>query len=229
MKILVSWLRDLVQVPVGVDTLAEALTMRGFEVAAIDPAPAATASDQPDAILDLEVTTNRPDCLSVAGIAREVSTIYGHPVTWPELADVAAGAPRIPVTIADDARELCPRYAASVADVTVGPSPDWLATRLEAADVRPVNNIVDITNYVLLELGHPMHAFDLDRLEGGEIQVRRARPGEPVRTLDGVSRTLRDDMLVIADAGRAQAVAGVMGGADSEVTAATRRVAFEAA
>ena len=240
MKILVSWLREFVPVTVTIDELADVLTRRGFEVGSIDPAPMVPgrAADEPDAVLDLEVTTNRPDCLSVVGIAREVATIYGEPLTQPTLADAevtnggrAAGRPDdpLPVTIDADALDLCPRYAASLAQVTIGPSPAWIAARLEAADVRPINNLVDITNYVLIEMGHPMHAFDLDRLDGGELLIRRARGGETVTTLDGIARTLQDDMLVIADATRPQAVAGVMGGADSEVVGGTRRVAFESA
>ena len=231
MRILVSWLRDLVPVTASVDELAEALTAHGFEVSAVEPAPPVPGRPArgEDAVLDLEITTNRPDCLSVAGIAREVATIYGDEVTWPTLAATPTGNDALPVTIEDDAPALCPRYAASVADVTVGPSPAWMAARLEAAGIRPINNIVDVTNYVLIELGHPMHAFDLDRLAGGELRIRCARPGEDVRTLDGAERPLRVDMLVIADGVRPQAVAGVMGGADSEVTDRTVRVAFESA
>ena len=231
MRILVSWLRELVPVTVSVDELAEVLTSRGFEVSAVEPAP--PVPDRPargeDAVLDLEITTNRPDCLSVSGIAREVSTIYGDTIAWPLLADTPAGGDALPVTIEDHAVSLCPRYAASVAEVAVGPSPAWMAARLEAAGVRPINNLVDVTNYVMLELGHPMHAFDLDRLAGGELRIRCARAGETVRTLDGVERALLEDMLVIADGARPQAVAGVMGGADSEVGDRTVRVAFEAA
>ncbi len=231
MRILVSWLRELVPVEAGVEELADALTRHGFEVSAIDPAPA--VPDRPaaaaDAVLDLEITTNRPDCLSMVGIAREVATIYALPGTAPALAAAVPGDEPLPVTIEDDARDLCPRYAAAVADVTVAASPGWMAARLEAAGVRPINNIVDVTNYVMLELGHPLHAFDLDRLAGEELRVRLARPGETVRTLDGVERTLPAGTLVIADAGRAQAVAGVMGGADSEVAGATQRVALESA
>ena len=231
MKVLVSWLRDLVPVEAGVAELADALTRHGFEVSAIDPAPAVPdrSAAGADAVLDLEITTNRPDCLSMVGIAREVSTIYGRPLTWPKLAAVVPGDEPLPVTIEDHARDLCPRYAASAADVTVAASPGWMAARLEAAGVRPINNIVDVTNYVMLEVGHPLHAFDLDRLEGGELRVRLARPGEAVRTLDGVERTLPAGTLVIADAARAQAVAGVMGGADSEVAGSTTRVALESA
>ena len=231
MRILVSWLRELVPVEASVEELADALTRHGFEVSAIDPAPA--VPERPaaaaDAVLDLEITTNRPDCLSMVGIAREVATIYALPLTGPTLAAAVPGGEPLPVTIEDDARDLCPRYAAAVADVTVAAAPGWMAARLEAAGVRPINNIVDVTNYVMLELGHPLHAFDLDRLAGEELRVRLARPGETVRTLDGVERTLPAGTLVIADARRAQAVAGVMGGADSEVAGATQRVALESA
>jgi phenylalanyl-tRNA synthetase beta chain len=133
------------------------------------------------------------------------------------------------VEIAIDNKELCPRYVGAVADVKVGPSPDWMQVRLRAAGVRPISNIVDITNYVLLELGQPMHAFDHTKLGGGAIRVRTARPEETLRTLDGQVRTLTPEMLVIADAERAVAVAGVMGGADSEVSAETQTIVFESA
>jgi phenylalanyl-tRNA synthetase beta chain len=116
-----------------------------------------------------------------------------------------------------------------VATVTLGPSPDWMAARLQAAGVRPISSIVDITNYVNLEIGQPMHAFDLGRLAGPEIRIRRARPGETITTLDNVARKLDPDMLVIADHDRAQAIAGVMGGAASEVTDATTTIALESA
>ena len=231
MRILVSWLRELVPVEASVEELADALTRHGFEVSAIDPAPAVPErpAGTADAVLDLEITTNRPDCLSMVGIAREVATIYALPLTGPTLNAAVPGGEPLPVTIEDDARDLCPRYAAAVADVTVAAAPGWMAARLEAAGVRPINNIVDVTNYVMLELGHPLHAFDLDRLAGEELRVRLARPGETVRTLDGVERTLPAGTLVIADARRAQAVAGVMGGADSEVAGSTQRVALESA
>ena len=228
MKILVSWLREYVAIDVGVQDLADALTMRGFEVSAIAPAPpGVTGASGEDAVLDLEITTNRPDCLSVVGIAREVSTIYDTPLHAPNTDAAGGGRSLVDVTIED--AELCPRYAAAVVKATVGPSPGWLAARLDAAGIRPINNVVDTTNYVMLELGHPMHAFDLDRLDGQQIRIRRARAGEQLRTLDGQRRTLQTDMLVIADASRAQAVAGVMGGAESEVSVGTRTVALESA
>jgi phenylalanyl-tRNA synthetase beta chain len=228
-KLLVSWLRDLVDVPVRPDTLATDLHMIGFEVASVDPPPG--SSDTSDAVIDFEITANRPDCLSVVGLAREVATRYdtaqhapaGLPLGEPD----AARANGIAVTLEDLA--LCPRYCAAVADVRVGPSPDWLRHRLEAAGVRAINNIVDVTNYVLLERGQPMHAFDLARIEGGELRVRLARDGERLRTLDGQDRALQRDMLVIADASRATALAGIMGGAASEVTASTQTIVFESA
>lgn len=212
--------------------LADVLTARGFEVLAIEPAPAAVRSKDEDAVLDLEITTNRPDCLSVVGIAREVSTIYHTALRSPAVstdADLTDDMADAGLSVTIEAPDLCPRYAATAVDVTIGPSPAWLAARLEAAGVRPINNIIDVTNYVMLELGHPMHAFDLDALTGQDIRVRRAKPGESIRTLDTQTRTLDSDMLVIADAERPQAVAGVMGGANSEVSSTTHVVAFESA
>ena len=231
MRVLVSWLRELVTVPAGpgsIDALADVLTMRGFEVAAVEPWPAGDG-EPPDAVLDLEITTNRPDCLCMLGIAREVGTVYGTDLTLPHPGPPEADGSAGPIDVTIDDADLCPRYVGALADVEVGPSPRWLAARLEAADVRPINNVVDVTNYVMLELGHPMHAFDLDRLAGPEIRVRRARAGETLRTLDGVDRPLDPETLVIADADRPQAVAGVMGGAGSEVSGATRAIVLEAA
>ena len=230
MRLLISWLREFVDVTASAEEIAEAVGLRGFEVAAIEPLGGG------DAVIDFEVTANRPDCLSVLGLAREVATVYDKPIVLPS---TDPGAPialkpmptgssdRVTVTI-DDA-ELCPRYAAAVAQVKIGPSPAWMAARLHAAGVRPINTIVDITNYVNLEIGQPMHAFDLEKLAGPEIRVRRAKPGEMLRTLDGVDRPLEPAMLVIADRDRAQAIAGVMGGAASEVSAATTLVVYESA
>jgi phenylalanyl-tRNA synthetase beta chain len=230
MRLVVSWLRDFVDVTASAEDIAETIGLRGFEVAAVE-----TLGDG-DAVIDFEVTANRPDCLSVVGLAREVATAYDLPIVLPSsaigakvrLTPVLTGASdRLNVTIED--ADLCPRYAAAVADVSVGASPEWMRTRLQAAGVRPISSIVDITNYVLLELGQPTHAFDLARLAGSEIRVRRAKRGEIITTLDGVERKLDPDMLVIADRDRAQAVAGVMGGGFSEVSAATKTVAFESA
>jgi phenylalanyl-tRNA synthetase beta chain len=184
-----------------------------------------------DAILEVDATPNRPDCLSIVGVAREVAALTGGRLRPPDCSvrespSVTTAGWR--VTIEDP--ELCPRYAARlIVDLVVGPSPAWLAQRLRAVGLRPINNVVDVTNYVLWELGHPLHAFDGDLLTDRHVVIRRARPGEAVLTLDGQSRPLGDAMLVIADAARAVAVAGVMGGANSEVRGSTRTVLLESA
>lgn len=235
MKILVSWLREFVTIDVSVQELADAITAHGFEVSSVDPAPPRIATEEEDGILDLEITTNRPDCLSVIGVAREVSTIYGVPLNTQnqELPNQSQKLKTLktdsPLTVTVEEHGLCSRYVASVAEVTIGPSPAWLAARLEACDIRPVNNVVDATNYLMLEFGHPMHAFDLACLNGSEIRIRKAISGETIRTLDGNTHKLETDMLVIADATQPQAIAGVMGGKDSEVTGVTRTVALESA
>ena len=239
MRLLVSWLREYADARLPVERLASTLSSRGFEVAGIEPPPAgAGPSADADAVIDFEITANRPDCLSVTGLAREAATSFGVPLRlpWGDAPRLnAAPAPtasrvegeRLSVSI--DAPDLCPRYAAAVADVRVGPSPAWLTDRLTAAGVRPISNVVDVTNYVLLEVGHPLHSFDLERLEGRTLCARRAKPGERIRTLDGEARKLDADMLVIADGSAPQAVAGVMGGAASEVSAETRIIALESA
>jgi phenylalanyl-tRNA synthetase beta chain len=229
MRVLVSWIRDFVDVTACPEEIAGTLGLRGFEVASIELLRGG------DAVIDFEVTANRPDCLSVMGFARELAAVYDLPLRTPSasserlrLADVPIGESSV-LAVSIAAPELGPRYAAAVADLTPATTPAWMTDRLNAAGVRPISPIVDITNYVLMELGHPMHAFDLDALEGAEIRVRRAADGERLMTLDGVERHLEPEMLVIADARRAQAVAGVMGGLNSEVSARTRRVAFESA
>ena len=225
---MVSWLRELVEIPVGVNELADSLTSRGFEVGSIERWHG-DGGNTDDAVLDLEITTNRPDCLSVLGIAREVGTIYNTNLQLPAGRPATNTGDSTPLTVSVDDSHLCPRYVGAVAGVSVRQSPQWLIRRLEAADIRPINNVVDITNYVMLELGHPMHAFDLDKLASPTIRVRRAHKGETLRTLDGVERHLQPEMLAIADDERACAVAGVMGGADSEVTETTQAVVLEAA
>lgn len=187
-----------------------------------------------DFILDINITPNRPDALGHVGLAREAAALYELPFQFP--------APEAParftqatsigelarVTIED--LERCPAYgAAAVIDVTVGPSPLWLKYRLESLGIRSISNVVDLTNLVMLEFGHPIHAFDFDLLRGAQIIVRRAKAGEQLRTLDGVDRALVEDDLVIADAEGPVALAGVMGGEGSEIRAATRRVLIECA
>ncbi len=183
-----------------------------------------------DWVLEIGVTPNRADCLSVLGIAREVGAIYEIPLREPGLLSglCPEGAQAIPVIIED--QDLCGRYAGAVIEgVDVKPSPVWIKKRLIASGVRPINNIVDITNLVLMERGQPLHAFDLDTLKGPQIRVRRAREGERILTLDGKLRELSNEMLVIADRDRPIAVAGVMGGAETEVTENTRRILLESA
>ncbi|GAH46605.1 unnamed protein product, partial [marine sediment metagenome] len=184
-----------------------------------------------DVIFDLDITPNRPDCLSVIGIAREVAALTGQGVPLPEVGYEEAPLPiehQISVDIVDP--DLCPRYCASlIAGVKVAASPGWMQQRLLACGMRPINNIVDITNYVMLEYGQPLHAFDYHRIGGKKIIVRRADKGETLVTLDGAKRVLSQDMLVIADEEQAVAIAGVMGGADSEVTQQTTAILLEAA
>jgi phenylalanyl-tRNA synthetase beta chain len=184
-----------------------------------------------DPVLNIDVTPNRPDCLSVLGIAREVAALTGQTVREPPLDYAEEGRPakeRAKIEIAD--RDLCARYCATIIDgVRIGPSPAWLQERLLAAGLRPISNVVDVTNYVMLELGQPLHAFDFAGIGGRRIIVRRSRPGETITTLDGSARPLAPDMLVIADANEAVAVGGVMGGAASEVNDNTTTVLLEAA
>jgi phenylalanyl-tRNA synthetase beta chain len=184
-----------------------------------------------DTVLDFEITNNRPDCLSVRGLAREAAATLGTAAQFPVPALTAEhGSIESEVQVGVEDPALCARYTARmVKNVKIGPSPRWLRRLLRASGLRPINNIVDITNYVLLEYGQPLHAFDFSCVQGGRIDVRRARPGETLTTLDGQSRALTADMLVIADGSRPVAVAGVMGGANSEVTGDTRTVLFESA
>ncbi|MFZ5985996.1 MAG: phenylalanine--tRNA ligase subunit beta [Bacillota bacterium] len=184
-----------------------------------------------ETIVEFEITSNRPDCLSIIGLAREAAVTLGTGFKKPvrklrEEGDDAKGYASVEIKDGD----LCPRYAARIVkDVKIGPSPKWMRDRLKAAGVRPINNIVDITNYVMLEYGQPMHAFDLKDLKGQKIIVRRAVDGETIKTLDDQDRKLDSSMLVIADEDRAVAVAGVMGGANSEVSEATKTILFESA
>ena len=184
-----------------------------------------------DSIIDLDVTPNRPDCLSVIGIGREAAALTGQKIhiTEPEYPELEIPISRkIDIEIKDP--DLCPRYSASlVTGIKIKPSPRWMQERLTAAGMRPINNIVDISNYVMLEYGQPLHTFDYDKIRGQKIIVRRAASGEGIVSLDGVERKLTYNMLVIADQERAVAIAGVMGGANSEVTEETTSILIEAA
>ena len=277
MKVLLSWLREFVDVPASGEEIGARLSLRGFALEGIERIPGLgdeASTEAADEVLDFDVTSNRPDCMNVLGLAREVATAYGasgvrlHPSTdargalsaiegqadqgpakaghhqtspakaghhedgggWQfQKSDGPGSASTRDIRITIENAELCRCYAGAVADVKVGPSPAWMQARLKASGIRPISNIVDITNYVLLELGQPMHAFDLAKLAGGHIRVRTARPGERIRTLDGQEREVTPEMLVIADAERPVAVAGVMGGADSEVGEGTTTIVFESA
>jgi phenylalanyl-tRNA synthetase beta chain len=184
-----------------------------------------------DHVLEVEITPNRPDCLSVVGIARELAALTGTRLTVPRIALRESGPPASAlVRVRIEAPDLCARFTARVIDgVTVGPSPGWLAGRLRAVGLRPISNVVDVTNYVLWERGHPLHAFDHATVGDATIVVRRARADERFTTLDGQTRVLSDRMLVIADPGRAIGLAGVMGGANTEVTERTTRILLESA
>ncbi|PKN80044.1 MAG: phenylalanine--tRNA ligase subunit beta [Chloroflexi bacterium HGW-Chloroflexi-9] len=183
-----------------------------------------------DVILDVHVWPNRADMMSMVGVAREVAAILGVPMHMPDPQVIAGGGPASEaVSVRIDDPDLCWRYVAMVIEgVTVGPSPEWLQDRLRAAGQRPISNVVDVTNYVMLELGQPLHAFDLDTVQG-EVGVRLARAGETLRTLDGQDRTLAPDTLLITDASGPIALAGVMGGAATEVREHTTRILLEAA
>ena len=185
-----------------------------------------------DHVVEFEITPNRPDCLSVIGLAREAAVTFGKPLALHDPV-VKGGGPGVLSELLDvetPATDLCPRYTARmVRNVKIGPSPLWMRERLRASGVRPINNIVDITNYVMLEYGQPMHAFDYRYVKGGKIIVRRAENGEQLTTLDGNVRDLTDSMLVIADETRAVGLAGIMGGENSEIVEDTVDVVFESA
>ncbi|HTD50271.1 MAG TPA: phenylalanine--tRNA ligase subunit beta [Acidimicrobiia bacterium] len=183
-----------------------------------------------DVVFDLSITPNRPDAMGIVGVARELAAHYGLTLTvpTPDAGDTVRDLRGATVVV--EARDRCPRFVAMVADVTVGESPDWMQRRLVLAGMRPINNVVDVTNYVMLERCRPLHAFDFDRLAGPGIVVRLAQPGEKIETLDGVRRELSGDDLLICDASRvAQGIAGVMGGSTAEVSPATTTILVESA
>jgi phenylalanyl-tRNA synthetase beta chain len=220
MKVPFDWLKELVKIRVGPDQIARILTMAGLETAV-----------EPGNILEIDVLPNRSDCWSVRGIAREVAALTGSKIRSqkPRVKEINKRAGQfVKVQVKD--RDLCPRYMARVIEgIRVGESPDWVKNRLEKAGIRSINNVVDVTNYLLLELGQPMHAFDAKLISGQTIIVRRANPGEKIKTLDEKEHELDADMLVIADAEKAIAVGGVMGAANTEVSKKTTKVVLESA
>ncbi|HLW59654.1 MAG TPA: phenylalanine--tRNA ligase subunit beta [bacterium] len=224
MRVSLEWLREYVRVDASLEALVDRLTGLGLPVEQVE-----RVGD--DTVLEIELTSNRPDCMSVLGIAREVGLLGRRPVRPPARKLVEArdrSSARIAVRVADP--EGCPRFTARMIEgVRVGPSPAWAQRRLEASGIRAINNVVDVTNYVMLELGQPMHAFDYDRIAGGRLVVRRGEPGERLTTLDGVTRILDSDMLVVADAERVVSLAGIIGGGETEIGVRTETVLLEAA
>jgi phenylalanyl-tRNA synthetase beta chain len=224
MNISYKWLTEFVELTLAPQELAAALTAVGLAVEAVH-------ESGDDFIFDIDLTSNRPDCLSHLGVAREIAVIEGRSLREPIQASYAIEgltADVASVEIRDT--DLCPRYSARIIrGVKIGPSPDWMVKRLESIGQRPINNVADVTNYVLHELGQPLHAFDLSKLHGHKIVVRRAVNGEKLKTLDSIERTLDEQMLVIADAERPVALAGIMGGEDSEISDETTDVLIESA
>lgn len=227
MKFTYNWLKDFIGVKAPARALAEKLTMAGLEVTSL-------VENGGDWVFEIETTSNRPDWLSVIGVAREVAALTETKIKFPVLRQpkisrrASAMDHRVSIKIED--KNDCPYYSAKIIKgVKVGPSPDWLKKRLELIGVRCVNNIVDITNYLLFETGEPMHAFDLDKLSAGQVFVRRAKRDEAITTIDAESRKLDSNILVIADNNKPVAIAGIMGGKDTEVSFATKNILLEAA
>lgn len=224
MKISYHWLKEYVPFHLSPQELADRLTSVGLVVADIKPV-------EDDFCFDVEVTSNRPDCLGVIGIAREVAAIVGGSVLFPDTNFISTNTEiSKTITVAVEEPLLCPHYTARVIHhITVAPSPEWMQKRLRCIGLRPVNNIVDITNYVMMETGQPLHAFDLDKVAEQKILVRRAISGEEIVAINGARRALFHDMLVIADGKKPVAIAGVMGGKETEISESTRNILLECA
>lgn len=231
MKVTYNWLKDFVEIGIAPKMLADKLTMAGLEVNSL-------LERDGDFVFEIEVTSNRPDCLSVIGIAREVAAITGkklknvspirYHVSGKNVRPAACGVRPFSIKVED--KKDCSLYSAKIiAGVKVGPSPDWLKRRLELLGCRSINNIVDISNYILFEYAEPLHVFDLDKLKPGSIIVRRGKSKEKIITLDGIERELSPDILLVADQDKAVAIAGIMGGKDTQVTEKTKNILLEAA
>ena len=224
MKVTYNWLKDFINLKISPVELAEKLTMAGLEVVALEEVDG-------DFVFEIEITSNRPDWLSILGVAREVSAICGGKLKNPKPKEPKLKVKDIlPIKILVTDKNDCSFYSARViCDLKVGSTPEWLKKRLGMLGCRSVNNIVDVTNYVLFETGQPLHAFDLDKLSGSQICVRRARADEKIITIDGQQRLLDPEILVIADKDKPVAIAGIMGGKETEVTASTRNILLESA
>ena len=232
MKVSLAWLRECVAVEQTPAELGTMLTHAGIAVDAVTEVNLGTEAGDvfTDEVLELDLTPNRSDCLSIHGVAHEVAALTNKAITEPAsvcIGRVVASNPHLAVDIA--APSLCPGYLALILDVAVGESPLWLRQRLESVGLRPINSVVDITNFVMWELGQPLHAFDYDCIMGRRLLIRQSEPLESITLIDGTSPILPEATLVIADATRALAIAGVMGGMDSEVSTGTRRIVLESA
>ena len=219
-----NWLKEYVRLDMPVESLTDRLMMAGLNLEQVTDVDG-------DLAIDLEVTSNRPDCLGHLGIAREVGVLFDRPLQPPAAAPQEQGPPAASLTSVEiQCPDVCPQYLARVVrGVKVGPSPAWLRRRLATLGLRSINNVVDITNYVLMECGQPLHAFDFDKLQGGRIVVRHAAPGEKLTAIDQQVYALQPGMCVIADAARPVAIAGLMGGLDTEITDQTVNVLIEVA
>jgi len=227
MKVVYNWLKDFVDVPATAEELASRLALSGTNIGGVE-------KDVQGGVIDAEVTSNRPDCLGLLGIAREVGAIYKTPLksVAPKPVESAAAKASGAASVKIEAPELCGRFTARVIrGVKVAPSPAWMRERLEAAGVASISNVVDVSNYVMLELGHPLHTFDYDLVRNHSIVVRRSKPGEKLKTLDGVDRALPADICMIADGdgSRLVGVGGIMGGAETEISFSTKNVLIECA
>ncbi len=229
MKFTFNWLKELVAFNLAPQELAERLTMAGLEVESLTPL-CRPESDLEDWLFEVGVTPNRGDCLGIAGIAREVAALAKGKLKAPRTSAAKKKAVDKRVALSIEDPRLCPRYSARIVDeVKIAPSPPWLRGRLESCGIRAINNVVDITNYVMLETGQPLHAFDLDKLEAKKIVVKTAGAIGKFTTLDGVERELSAEDLLICDGDNPVALAGVMGGMNSEVSESTRSLLLESA
>src|SRR3982074_1875488 len=226
MKVVYNWLRDFVAVTASPGDLASRLALSGTNIAGVENGPQG-------AVMDAEVTSNRPDCLSHYGIAREVSALYKIPLNSvsPKLAETSTKAADA-VKVEIRSPQLCGRFTArAIRGVKIQPSPAWLKDRLEACGVASISNVVDVSNYVMLELGHPLHTFDYDKVRDHKIVVRRAKPAEKMRTLDGIERQFDSSICMISDGdgSRPIGIGGIMGGAETEISFSTKNVLLECA
>src|SRR5215468_9732975 len=227
MKVVYNWLKDFVEVPATAEELASRLALSGTNTGGVE-------RGVQGGVIDAEVTSNRPDCLGLLGIAREVGAIYSKPLksVAPKPAESAKAKASDAASVKIEAPELCGRFTARVIKgVKIQPSPVWMRERLEAAGVASISNVVDVSNYVMLELGHPLHTFDYDLVRNHSIVVRRSKPGEKLKTLDGMERAIPVDTCMISDGdgSRLVGIGGIMGGAETEILSSTKNVLIECA